>query len=164
MTETYTASKHLHIGVMLEEVQMSDIMGIDILGSLSQAYVQETLVLGAPSSLLSVAPHVTIHYIATTLDPARMIPSVKFVPTATYDTCRRDLDILFIGGPLPSHRPASAQKFIKEAVKETNAILSVCTGGLWLADAGVLEGRKATTNRGGTWSRKGETSGSGVEG
>ncbi len=46
-----------------------------------------------------------------------------------------------------SHRPEAAAVFMREAAKETKVILTVCTGGAWLASSGVLDGRKATTNR-----------------
>jgi transcriptional regulator GlxA family with amidase domain len=89
----------------------------------------------------------TDDYIPSTLEPTNMTPSVKVVPTITYDDAPRNLDILLIGGPMPSHRPAAADKFMKEAVKETKNILTTCTGAMWLASSGVLDGKKATTNR-----------------
>jgi len=89
----------------------------------------------------------TFHYISTSLEPAMMTPSIKFIPTCTYETAPRDLDVLIIGGPLITHRPAAADKFLKEAATQTKLIMTVCTGAMWLASAGVLNGRKATTNR-----------------
>ena len=76
-----------------------------------------------------------------------MTPTMKIVPTDTYDDAPRDLDVLIIGGPLPSHRPASADKFMKEATEKTKLIMTTCVGSLWLASSGVMNGKKATTNR-----------------
>ncbi|KAF9459626.1 DJ-1/PfpI family protein [Collybia nuda] len=144
-----TSLKPLQIGVMLESVQLSDIVGIDILGSVSKEYLDLTNTsIPVPEHLFTQAPSMTFHYVATSLsEPAFMTPSLKFMPTVTYETCPRDLDILIIGGPLPDHRPAAADIFMKEAVEKSKVVMSICTGGIWLAHSGVLNGRKATTNR-----------------
>ena len=49
---------------------------------------------------------------------------------------------------MPSHRPPQADRFIKEAFEQTRVWMTACIGSAWLADAGVLKGRKCTTNRG----------------
>lgn len=86
-------------------------------------------------------------YISSSLEPARTSPNVRIVPTHPYATAPRDLDILLIGGPSPKSRPAGSVEFLREAFEKTKVIFTVCTGSLWLADTGVLQGRKATTNR-----------------
>ena len=132
---------------MMEAVQLSDIVGIDVLGNLSTEYVNLAAPgLGSPD-LLPLAREMTFHYISTTLEPTFMTPSVKIVPTVTYDDAPRDLDILIIGGPMLTHRPAPADKFMKEAFQKTKVTMTTCVGALWLASAGVLDGKKATTNR-----------------
>jgi transcriptional regulator GlxA family with amidase domain len=141
----------LQIGVMLENVQLSDIACIDILGGLTPFMVNASSSLvedpKAKELLLSQSHEVTFHYISSSLEPAPMTPSIKFNPTITYDDCPRDLDILIIGGPLPTHRPPQADIFLREAVPRTKYVLTTCTGSLWLAHSGVLNGKKATTNR-----------------
>lgn len=137
----------LHIGVMCEAVQLSDILGIDMLGTLSTEYlaVASTIV---PTALRTRGTEMTFHYIASSLDASIMTPSIRFIPTTTYATCRRDLDILLIGGPPLTHRPAAATQFLQEAVPQSGTVLTTCIGSMWLASAGVLDGRAATTNRG----------------
>ncbi|KAF9459627.1 class I glutamine amidotransferase-like protein [Collybia nuda] len=144
-----TSMKTLQIGVMLESVQLSDIVGMDILGSISKEYFDfANTSFPIPKHFFALAHPMKFHYIASSLsEPAFMTPSLNFKPTVTYEDCPRDLDILLIGGPLPTHRPAAADVFMKEAVEKTEVIMSVCIGGLWLADAGVLKGKNATTNR-----------------
>lgn len=143
------SSKSLSIGVLLEAVQLSDIVGIDIFGNLSKTYL--TSVLPMAPTFTGHAEHamdITIHYISSTLSPASMTAGLTFVPTITYDDCPRDLDIILIGGPLPHHRPAAADKFLREAWERTPVFLTTCIGSLWLASTGVMKGHKATTNRG----------------
>jgi transcriptional regulator GlxA family with amidase domain len=142
--------KTLRIGVMLEAIQLSDILGIDILGNLSKEYLAQAKDLnpGLAALLDDRAMDIEFFYMATTLEPAVMTPGLRFLPTVTYDDCPRDLDMVVIGGPLPSHRPEQAARFIREAWGTTRVWLSTCVGSMWLASAGVLEGLECTTNRG----------------
>jgi len=135
------------IGVMMDHVQLSDISCIDLFGNMSTQYIQLSEEFGT-SGLKTLSTDMVFHYIATSLDPTFVTPSMKFIPTVTYDDAHRDLDILIIGGPLPSFRPAAADKFLKEAAEKTKVIMTTCVGSMWLASAGVLDGKKATTNRG----------------
>ncbi|KAK4451091.1 isonitrile hydratase [Podospora aff. communis PSN243] len=150
--------KPLRICVLLEEVQLADIIGIDIFGNLSRPYISAFSALDPRcAQWLPHALDIQFFYIATTLDPASTTPpqasqpsstaGFKFLPNATYDTCPRDLDIVLIGGPLPSHRPPQAEKFMKEAWGKTRVWMTTCIGSLWLASTGLLEGRRATTNK-----------------
>ncbi|KAL2258763.1 hypothetical protein VTK26DRAFT_7796 [Humicola hyalothermophila] len=142
-------TKKLLIGIMLEEVQFSDVVGMDMFGNLSRTYLDQVKDLDPGyAALAPQAPDIEFLFIATTLDPARLTPGLRFVPTVTYDECPRDLDILLIGGPLPTHRPPQADRFLKEAWPRTRVVLTTCIGSVWLASSGVLEGKRCTTNRG----------------
>lgn len=144
-----TTLKPLRIGVMMEEVQLLDIAGSDLLASLSS----ETVEAGYAAfpemigPLRKYAPSMTFYFLASTLEPVKVTMGLKFVPTMTYDDCPRDLDIVLIGGPWLNHRPAAASKFMKEAWERTPVWITTCTGSLWLASAGLLRGHKAATNR-----------------
>ncbi|KAL0933477.1 dj-1 family protein [Colletotrichum truncatum] len=140
--------KTLRIGVMLEEVQFSDIVGIDLFGNLSLEYFNKVKSFGQDISAFDGhAPDTTFYYISSTLEPANTTAGLRFVPNITYDDCPRDLDLVLTGGPLPTHRPPQAERFIKEAFPKTRVWLTTCIGSPWLASAGVLKGKKATTNR-----------------
>lgn len=136
----------LRVGVIYEETQLSDLIGIDIIGNMGKELMSAMADFGY-SHLVPRAYEVEFLYISSTLSPARSTPNVQIMPTHTYDTAPRDLDMLVVGGPLPSHRPEASLNFFREAVLQTRVIFSVCTGSMWLASSGILHGLKATTNR-----------------
>ncbi|KAK2000456.1 DJ-1/PfpI family protein [Colletotrichum falcatum] len=147
---TLGSKKSLRIGVMLEAVQLSDIMGIDLFANLSRAYYDQ--VKDFDPEFLQWAQHpvdMEFFYISSTLAPAEVTPGLrlKILPNVTYDDCPRDLDLVLVGGNLPSLRHPSSFRFIKEAFPKTRVWLTTCTGSSWLAGADVLTGKKATTNR-----------------
>jgi len=154
---TPTSPKKLRIGVMLEEVQMADIIGIDIFGNLTQECLSPVAAIDTKYAVWeSHALSIEFFYIATTLDTAFMTPpqansrainGFKFLPNVTYDDCPRDLDIVLISRPLPSHHPLQADKFMKKAWGKTRVWLTTCIGSVWLASTGLLEGKKVTTNK-----------------
>ncbi len=150
MASSHPASpRKLRIGVLLEAVQFSDIIGIDILGNLSKSYM--SLVESIGEEWAAFAPHaidMEYFFVATTLDPTEITPGLRIVPTVTYDECPRDLDMVLVGGPVPTHRPESADRFIKEAWAQTRVWFTTCTGSMWLASSGVVDGLRCTTNRG----------------
>jgi len=136
----------LRIGVLFENNQLSDIVGIDLLGNCSTKYIQEAAEFGF-GHLLPVAVDMEFLYISSTLEPTPTTPDVKIVPTHTYETAPLGLDILVIGGPLLSVRPPASLTYMAEAAKQTKVIMTTCVGALWLADSGALDGKRATTNR-----------------
>ena len=165
MSTQPSTPKPLRIGVMLEEVQLADIVGIDIFGNLSTPYVSGVISIAPQyAKFASHALDIEFFYIATTLETSFMTPpqstsssglpksaetiaGFKFLPNVTYDSCPRDLDILLIGGPVPTHRPPQAERFMKEAWKKTPVVMTTCIGTLWLASTGLLEGKSCTTNK-----------------
>ena len=140
-------AKPINVAVMAESVQLMDIAGIDCIANASPDWLAECVMLGT-GPLIQHATPMNIHWLASTLEPARMTGNIHFKPTITYDDCPRDLDILLIGGPLFTHRPAAADRFMKEAFARTKVVMTTCTGAMWLASSGVLKGLRATTNRG----------------
>lgn len=139
----------LKIGILYENCQLSDVTCMDLLGNCSTEYIKAAAEFGF-GYLLPLAIDMEFLYISSSTEPAMMTPSLKCVPTHTYDNAPRDLDILLVGGPPLSSRPEGSLRYIKEVCedKKEKAVMSTCVGGLWMADAGVLKGIKATTNRG----------------
>ncbi|KAF7974302.1 hypothetical protein HWV62_12454 [Athelia sp. TMB] len=105
---------------------------------------------------------VKIDYLAPTLDPVKTSSLADFVlptinPTKTYHAAIHEgiqYDILWIpAGPIPDAitgadgTPPSEYDFIKAQAPGAKYVLSVCGGSFILGNAGVLSGRRATTNK-----------------
>lgn len=151
-----TLPKSLRIGVMAEAVQLADIMGMDILGSLGKPDGDFSAIFQDPTMakvVSAMTPHlgefrdIEWFFISSSLEPTNTTCGFKWLPNTTYDDCPRDLDIVLTGGPLPTHRPAAADRFIREAWPRTRVWLTTCVGAMWIAASGVLDGKQATTNR-----------------
>jgi putative intracellular protease/amidase len=97
--------------------------------------------------------------IAKTLDPVSTAATAMnttgsnigepVVPTHTFDTAPTDLEVLLVPGGAGSRAPnlGSAYDYIRATYPSLKYIISVCTGATLLARAGVLDGRRATTNK-----------------
>lgn len=142
----------LRIAVLCEAVQLTDIVGIDFFGNISTEYITACAEIMGPSvlGLLPLAPTIEFCYLARTLAPTPMTPGIHYTPTHTYATAPRNIDIILVGGPLPSSIADESLVYLREAAAESPeaVIMSTCIGAGWLASAGLLEGRRATTNRG----------------
>lgn len=130
-------------------VQLSDIVGIDIFGNLTKEYITTAAELDA--SVRSLVPlgidELQVFYMASRLEPTELTAQFRYMPNVTYDDCPRDLDVVLVGGNLPTVRPEAAAVFMREAWPRTRVWMTTCTGALWLADAVDLAGKRVTTNR-----------------
>ncbi|KAJ7173055.1 class I glutamine amidotransferase-like protein [Mycena crocata] len=102
---------------------------------------------------------VIFDYLAPTLDPIVSIAgaaSATFNPTKTYAEVAasgQQFDIIWVpAGPRPDstgtdRTPKEEIEFIRRQAPKAKYILSVCSGSLQLAFAGVLTGKRATTNK-----------------
>lgn len=115
---------------------------------------------------LSATQHMQLFLIAKTLDPvstqlrnhqqANSSFSQSVVPTHTFANPPADLDVLFVPGgagtravksPDPELRLTDLVQYIRDTYPSLKYIVSVCTGAQLIAQAGVLDGRTATTNK-----------------
>lgn len=72
------------------------------------------------------------------------------VPTSSFSTCPEQLDVLFVPGgtrgTLDAMGDSATLDFLTHRARTARYIVSVCTGALLLGQAGLLEGKRATTH------------------
>ncbi|OCR22329.1 thiamine biosynthesis protein ThiJ [Pseudomonas syringae] len=91
-----------------------------------------------------------IHIVAKTLDPVTSDAGLTIIPSATFDTCPRDLTVLFTpggtDGTLAAATDAETLAFMADRGARAKYVTSVCSGSLILGAAGLLAGYKATSH------------------
>lgn len=102
-------------------------------------------VIGA-QTVFGLSPNVETHQVWKTLEPFKAVSNWPMAATTTFDECP-DVDVLIVGavGAEVIGDP-EVIAFIKEKAKHASAIIGICGGVLLLGAAGLLEGRRATTN------------------
>ncbi|KAF2184093.1 class I glutamine amidotransferase-like protein [Zopfia rhizophila CBS 207.26] len=111
-------------------------------------------------NILSTETNLNLSILAATLDPVSTkhkqgkISNSNFhesiVPTHTFDSAPKDLEVLLIPGGFGTRDEANlrpAIEFIKTVYPSLKYCLTVCTGSAVLAKTGVLDGRQATSNK-----------------
>ena len=82
--------------------------------------------------------------------PVRTNVGIAVQPTASFETCPRDLDVLFVPGGLKGTVDCMADRqmldFLADRGQRARYVTSVCTGSLVLAAAGLLKGFRATSH------------------
>jgi len=111
-------------------------------------------------NLLAATLPLNLTILANTLDP---VPtghalqenqhsnfSQSIVPTHTFATAPDDLEVLIIPGGFGARKEENIEgvvKFLKGYYGRLRWCLTVCTGSAILAKSGVLDGRRATSNK-----------------
>ncbi|CAF3501376.1 unnamed protein product [Adineta steineri] len=137
----------LHVGLLLPEShQLLDGAGpIDMITMLTPVFLDGC---HAPPSLRDKAVPMEFHYISHSLEPVSPAAGPRQLPTCTYATCP-PLNLLMLpGSPQDAHFSPELIRFVQERVNEVEIVMSICTGSLILAQAGVLNGKNASTNKG----------------
>ncbi|KAI0883735.1 class I glutamine amidotransferase-like protein [Annulohypoxylon maeteangense] len=120
--------------------QALDVFGpLDILNLLSKR---------TPLSLAILAP--TLAPVSTRTPVSGHTASQSVVPTHTYADSPSDIEVLLIPGGPGTRDPkyvGEVEDYVRKAFPNLRYLLTVCTGSAIAAHAGVLDGRRATSNK-----------------
>jgi transcriptional regulator GlxA family with amidase domain len=101
-----------------------------------------------PQQLLGLVPDWEVVTIARTLDPVTTDTRLRILPD--YDLAGSPpVDILLVGGtgdPSAQMRDPAVMDWFRKTGESAEYVTSVCTGAMLLAEAGLLDGYKATTH------------------
>lgn len=123
---------------------------IDVFGPIDVLYI------------LSLSQQLNLYFLADTMAPVWMRPplpelnkagsnfTASFNPTHTFDNPPDDIEILLVPGGLGMRRGNSSEPvvdFVRKTYPKVKYLLTTCTGAGVAARAGVLDGKRATTNK-----------------
>lgn len=94
-------------------------------------------------------PDVKIVTVAQSVGPVASTPGVETVASFDFDDCL-PLDLMLLPGgigTLPQLANERLLEFLRKRSESAEVTMSVCSGSALLAKAGVLDGRRATSNK-----------------
>ena len=110
----------------------------------------QTLDLFGPIELLGgFRDKIELTLVAETPDPVPTRHGQRILPDATISD-GTGYDLLLVPGgdsAIEAGKREAATRWIRQASDDAELVMSVCTGSILLAMSGVLDGRKATTNK-----------------
>lgn len=125
--------------VLFPGFQALDVFGpLDALNNLSRWTPLEFVTLAATRDAVSTRVEA----------PGRIGQTV--VPTHTFDDCPEDIEVLLVPGGFGARNPALTTpivEFVKRVYPRLRFLLTVCTGSAIVAMSGLLDGRRATSNK-----------------
>ena len=89
------------------------------------------------------------HLVWKTKDVILSDTGIGVQPTCTFESCPRELDILFVPGGFGQQKIMNDREvlaFLADRASRSKYITSVCSGSLLLGAAGLLKGYKATSH------------------
>ena len=103
-----------------------------------------------PQSMFAGMMGAKIHLVAKSLEPVTSDAGVTITPNTTFDTCPRDLTVLFApggsDGTIKAATDPATLAFMTDRGSRAKYITSVCSGSLILGSAGLLRGYQATSH------------------
>jgi len=103
-----------------------------------------------PHYMLTNLMGATTHVVWKDRKPVSSDTGLVFVPSATFDECPRDLDVICVPGgttgTLAAMQDPFVMRFLKDRGERARYVTSVCTGSLLLGAAGLLDGYRATSH------------------
>jgi transcriptional regulator GlxA family with amidase domain len=103
-----------------------------------------------PHQFLGLVPGWELVTIAKTTDPVVTDTGLRVLPDHDFASCP-ELDVLLVGGGADPSRELNDPEVVSwlaDAGGRAQWVTSVCNGALLLAEAGLLDGRRATTHWG----------------
>lgn len=142
----------LRIGVlMVDSVQLLDLAAVDLLYMTSPEYIAD---IGMPKPLQDLGRPCEFHYIgldgANNHSPVTSSMSVQLTNSLTDDAVAPgNLDVLYLPGPPPKNMPPAEAylDFVRKQDAAGATVMTICTGILIAAYAGITKGRTATAPR-----------------
>lgn len=146
------SSKPLRIGVLLvDSVQLLDLAAVDLLYMTSPEYIAD---IGMPKPLQDLGRPCEIHYIgldgANSHSPVTSHMAIRLTDSPTdHAVAPGNLDILYIPGPPPENMPPAQAylEFVRKHDAVGTTIMTICTGILVAAHAGITKDKIATAPR-----------------
>ncbi len=96
--------------------------------------------------VFGLSPNTEIHFVWKTLEPVEGFPRWPTMATTSFADCP-DLNVLIVGA-IPPDVIADPEviTFFRQKAEGAAAVLTVCAGAMLAGVAGLLEGRRVTTN------------------
>lgn len=103
-----------------------------------------------PHYMLTSLMGATTHLVAKSRDIVKSDAGLMFQPSASFEDCPADLDIICVpggtAGTLAAMQDDATIRFLKDRGSRAKFVTSVCTGSLILGAAGLLTGYRATSH------------------
>jgi len=108
---------------------------------------------------LAIKKPISLYIFSHSLDPVSTKTTVRpsnfpefsesIVPTHTFDTAPEDVEVLLVPGGYGTSEPTinGAVEYVKRVYPSLKYLITVCTGAAVPALAGILDGKRATTNK-----------------